>query len=621
MGAEDLRVGEAERIRIEKLLRDLEEDRGVEILYACESGSRAWGFASPDSDYDIRFVYREPLTRSYGVLSGSDSIELPIKDDLDPGGWDLRKTLRLLAKSNGALLEWLHSPVVYRMNEGFLSEMRELAGENFSRRALANHYAGMARQVWKGSLSKEEPSGKAYLYGLRSFLCARHVLRLGTVPPVEFAELLGLVDEEVLKAIEELLDWKKSATEAESPGGIAILDDFLREGLEGLGDEIEGLPPERNSSEPFNKALHRWTIWPLQAGADPMKKVDFSLERVRRKDLLIFEAVSGSRSFGTDHAGSDTDLRGVFVAPLTFLAGLETIEQASDEKSDEVYYELGRFISLLAANNPNIIELLFTPESCLRHCHPAFKLIRPELFLSKLCRQSFGNYAMGQVRKARGLNKKIVNPEPEKRRHLRDFCHVLEGQGSVVLEDWLASKDLDEQECALVAVRHSPGTFAIFADEKGRGVFSKKDDSSLLCSSVAKGSDPVGWMTCNVDAFKAHCRSHREYWKWVEERNEDRYLTNTSHGRGYDSKNLMHTLRLLDQALEIATEGRITLPRPNAGWLKEVKSGAYQYDDLLKIADERHNEMEEAFERSSLPERPSMEEANQVLLEVRSRFR
>jgi len=605
---------------IAKLLTDLEKERGIEILYACESGSRAWGFASPDSDYDIRFLYRSPLTESYLVTTGSDSIELPIKDELDPSGWDLRKSLRLLAKSNGALIEWLYSPVVYRANEEFLAEMRGLVEMGFSRKALANHYGGMARQVWKGALTGEAPSGKSYLYGLRSLLCARHVGRIGTVPPVIFRDLLPLVSTEVLEAIEQLLEWKESATEAKSPGRVESLDEFLAEGIESLGDEVVQLPAEKQAIGPFNEALHRWTLWPSLPDRGVMKKQEFTLERVRRKDLLLFEGVSGSRSFGTDHAGSDIDLRGVFAAPLSFLSGLDSLEQVSDEKSDEVYYEVGRFVSLLLANNPNIVELLFTPENCVRHRHPAFELIRPEVFLSKLCRQTFGNYAMGQVRKARGLNKKIVNPEPKERRHLREFCHVLEGQGSVGLTDWLEGRGLHERDCALVAVRHAPGTYAIFDEASGRGIFSNKDESALLCSSVPKGAEPLGWMRCNVDAFKAHCRSHREYWQWVSERNEERYETNTSHGRGYDSKNLMHTLRLLDQGLEIAKEGRISLPRPNAEWLKKVKAGSFDYEDLLKIADERHAEMEAAFEISRLPEKPSWDSANEVLLEIRTAY-
>lgn len=232
---------------------------------------------------------------------------------------------------------------------------------------------------------------------------------------------------------------------------------------------------------------------------------------------------------------------------------------------------------------------------------------------------------MGQIRKARGLNKKIVNPEPKERRHLREFCHVLEGQGSVPLAEWLEARGLRERDCGLVAARHAPGTYAVFHDPTGgslgyRGIFSRKDDAALICSPVPKDAEPVAWMHCNIDAFKAHCKAHHEYWQWVEKRNEERFRTNTTHGRGYDSKNLMHTLRLLDQAIEIARHHRITLPRPNADWLKKVKSGAYEYDDLLKIAAEKHEEMLAAFDASALPEAPAREEVGEVLLEVRERY-
>ncbi len=352
-----------------------------------------------------------------------------------------------------------------------------------------------------------------------------------------------------------------------------------------------------------------------------MTRENFTLSRVRQHDLLLFEAVSGSRSFGTEHEHSDTDLRGVFVAPASFLVGLESVEQVSDKKSDEVYYELGRFVSLLLANNPNIIELLYTPEFLVRHRHPAFEKLRPELFLSKICQQSFGNYAMGQIRKARGLNKKIVNPEPEKRKHLREFCYILHEQGSVPLGKWLERMGFVEEDCAVIRVNHATGMYAVFHLPDGRGIFTKKDEAAIVCSSVPKEVSPLAWMSCNEDAFKAHCRSHREYWQWVSLRNEERYEVNASHGRGYDSKNLMHTLRLLEQAIEIAREGRIILPRPNAEWLKKVKSGVYAYEDLLKIADEKSLEMEEAFLASSLPDTPSRTMAGEVLLEIREDFR
>jgi predicted nucleotidyltransferase len=106
--------------RIQALLDRIERDHGIRILYACESGSRAWGFASPDSDYDIRFLFARAERDYLGIIAPQDAIDLPLEDELDPGGWDVRKALGLLGKSNGALVEWLHSPIVYRESSGFL---------------------------------------------------------------------------------------------------------------------------------------------------------------------------------------------------------------------------------------------------------------------------------------------------------------------------------------------------------------------------------------------------------------------------------------------------------------------------------------------------------------------
>ncbi len=247
---------------IQKLLSDLESERRLEILYACESGSRAWGFHSPDSDYDIRFIYRRPVKDCYLVTSGSDTIEIPIKDDLDPGGWELRKALGLLAKSNGALIEWLHSPIVYRANEEFLKEMRELARDNLSRRGLANHYRGMAHRVVETGLKEESPSGKAYLYAVRATLAAQHVIETGTPPPVEFSDLLHYLIPEDREAVDFLLEWKKTAGEKDSPERMSTIDRFVKELLEQFGRICDQLPKDPPSQDPFNEMLHRWTLWP-----------------------------------------------------------------------------------------------------------------------------------------------------------------------------------------------------------------------------------------------------------------------------------------------------------------------------------------------------------------------
>ena len=128
------------RDRIIEKLKQIEREKGVEILYAVESGSRAWGFASPDSDYDIRFIYKHDMNYYLSLWEQTDVIEFMTEDDLDGSGWDLRKTVKLLAKSNAPLLEWLFSPVVYFENEAFVTQMRRLSQDCFSSVACLHHY-------------------------------------------------------------------------------------------------------------------------------------------------------------------------------------------------------------------------------------------------------------------------------------------------------------------------------------------------------------------------------------------------------------------------------------------------------------------------------------------------
>jgi predicted nucleotidyltransferase len=301
---------------------------------------------------------------------------------------------------------------------------------------------------------------------------------------------------------------------------------------------------------------------------------------------------------------------------------LDSIEQVADERSDEVYYELGRFVELLLKNNPNVLELLGSPDDCVRYHHPLFDLLRPELFLSKRCAATFGEYAMGQIRKARGLNKKIVNPQPEKRMALLDFCHVPEGQGSLPIREWLGARGLTQEQCGLTALSHATDLFAIYHDPalNDRGLVSPKDPDALHFSSVPKDAQPIGWMSCNRDAFRAHCKAHREYWEWVANRNEERFRTNAEHGRGYDSKNLLHTLRLLDMAEEIANEGVLRVRRPNRNFLLQVRAGEFDYDELVERAERQLERVKSAFAQASLPDEPDRERVNTLLLQIRREF-
>ncbi|MDX1458817.1 MAG: nucleotidyltransferase domain-containing protein [Marinobacter sp.] len=242
--------------RILETLERIEWERDVEILYACESGSRAWGFASPDSDYDVRFIYAGNLDRYLTVERVRDVIELPIVDELDVNGWDVKKALGLMRSSNPTLLEWLHSPVVYRANERFVASMRTLAAEAMRPRTLCHHYLSMAWKDWRNNIERGRATPKRYLYTLRTLLCARWVIEHGAIPPVAFDELIkATVDSEPLwNEINELLLLKANSNEKARMLRNPVFDRYIAEAFA----ELEARLPDSNAKlppEPFNELL------------------------------------------------------------------------------------------------------------------------------------------------------------------------------------------------------------------------------------------------------------------------------------------------------------------------------------------------------------------------------
>ena len=205
------------RQRVLQALADIEARYEVKVLFACESGSRGWGFASPDSDYDVRFVYVNKLPWYLSVEPRRDVIELPISDALDVNGWDLRKALQLLRKSNPTLIEWLDSPVMYRQEEVLAQRMRELAVRFFSPQNGRYHYLAMARKNFRGYLQGESVRLKKYLYVLRPLLAVRWIDRGLGMPPMRFADLATgtLEDKALLEEINRLLAVKMQANETE----------------------------------------------------------------------------------------------------------------------------------------------------------------------------------------------------------------------------------------------------------------------------------------------------------------------------------------------------------------------------------------------------------------------
>lgn len=217
------------RSDIEDRVAAIEAGHVVRILYACESGSRAWGFASRDSDWDVRFLYVHPPEWYLSVAERRDVIELPIEDDLDVSGWELRKALRLLRKGNPGLREWLYSPIVYRAAPGFLARMRTLCEEAFTPRAAVYHYLHMAEANYRGYLLGPQVRLKKYLYVLRPVLACLWIERELGQPPVEFMRLVNTLIPKgpVRTATLELLRRKTEGEELDSGPAIPELDEFL----------------------------------------------------------------------------------------------------------------------------------------------------------------------------------------------------------------------------------------------------------------------------------------------------------------------------------------------------------------------------------------------------------
>ncbi|MFC4778190.1 nucleotidyltransferase domain-containing protein [Paenibacillus sp. GCM10023252] len=222
------------RDEITQELKRIEREEGVRILYACESGSRAWGFPSKDSDYDVRFIYVRPTEWYLSIHEKRDVIERPISNLLDINGWDLKKALKLFRKSNPPLLEWLKSPIVYMVQHSAAEQIRAISTSTFSPRSCMYHYLHMAKGNYREYLQGERVKIKKYFYVLRPILACGWIERYGTMPPIAFHELLDAMvpdSSELRPVILELLARKLAGDELDYEPRIHPINDYLEERL------------------------------------------------------------------------------------------------------------------------------------------------------------------------------------------------------------------------------------------------------------------------------------------------------------------------------------------------------------------------------------------------------
>lgn len=377
-------------------------------------------------------------------------------------------------------------------------------------------------------------------------------------------------------------------------------------------------------------------------------KNKYTIDFLKEKNLILLEAISGSHAYGTNIPSSDVDIRGIFIMEKEDYLGLEYIEQVSDDTNDTTYYEIGRFLQLLLTNNPNILELLNIPADCLQVRSKLIDLIKSEDFISKICAASFGGYATQQIKKARGLNKKIVNPIAKEKKTPLDFCYYVDGYGTIPLKLWLEKRQYDQKFCGLVKLNHARDSYALFYDMTAHDCFNETipvvdreatkeqllqegkpfglgykgievDKSNVIrVSSVPLEEEQVGIISYNQDGYTVYCKDYTDYWAWDKKKNPERFLKSSE--KQYDVKNMMHCFRLTEMSKEIATGQGIIVRRPNRDFLMKIRNGEMDYEELLNLAEANLKEADRLFKESSLQEAPDYNKANEILIQIRKTF-
>lgn len=348
---------------------------------------------------------------------------------------------------------------------------------------------------------------------------------------------------------------------------------------------------------------------------------DFTIEGLEGDPHLLLKIESGSRAYGLNTPQSDYDFRGVFILPKPLFYGFNRVDQVASEKNDIVYFELEKYLQLLGKNNPTAIEMLFTQGSSILVQNPLLGRLDSSKIVSKLCLASFAGYALNQIRRATGLNKKIFKPWDGPEPRPRDFCYVIQGSQTKKLKDWLADTLIHEKELGLTALPHVTDGYALYHSKEFvySGLF-RPLGQDLVLSSIPKGLSPIGWLVYNKNDYSLKIKEYRNYLEWEKNRNQDRFDSTLAHGRGYDAKNMMHTFRLLAMAKDIAETGRPQIRRPDRDFLLKIKAGEFEYQELIDLAEQQLEDIQADFAKADLPDEPDLKAIEEWAVEIRDEF-
>jgi predicted nucleotidyltransferase len=382
-------------------------------------------------------------------------------------------------------------------------------------------------------------------------------------------------------------------------------------------------------------------------------------EFLEQNGLILFECIIGSQAYGTQTPTSDVDKKFVYILPQDYILGTGYVEQLNVNK-DYTGWELKRFLELMGSSNPTVLELLNTPEDCIITKHPLFQYVLDHKadFITKGCRNSFAGYAVQQIQKARGLNKK-QNWEKDKvtRKDVLDFVYVVNGEKSIPWKKWNETEKYDEKFCGVTNVPNARDLYAVYFDSDANNCFNEKipehmreaakewrkdeghsmgfgykglvktgeganvaESNQLRLSSIPKGQTPICNIIYNKDSYSTHCKDYKEYEEWLANRNEQRYVDTQEHGQKIDGKNMMHCMRLIRMSKEIGRGEGIIVRRPDAKELLAIRRGEVDLDSLIDTAELEIKEMDKIFEESDLPKGINPELVNDLLIKIRREF-
>lgn len=324
-----------------------------------------------------------------------------------------------------------------------------------------------------------------------------------------------------------------------------------------------------------------------------------------KQEEAIFLTKTGSHAYGTNHPESDLDLRGVFVASKKqVITGLDYQEQLTLSGEDTVVFELKKFLNLLVDQNPNALEVLWSPEDCWVQTSNLFEIIRSEKknLLSAKAADKFAGYAQSQLMRIKGHNKWINNPQDVKPPQMKDFITKIDGE--LTFENTVARKSAKN----VIILYHSAGLNWI--DQEGVPVFKGAKEINF--------NNPSGIIYLDKDAYEIAHNKWSDYWVWKNNRNEKRSILEEKYG--YDTKHASHLIRLLKTGIELFQTGEVNVKRDDYQFLNDIRNGKYSYKEILDQSDELMKKLNKEKIKNFFPEVVDKEVASRILVNIYDQY-